>query len=109
MQCPFCKMEITAVARYCPHCGSKLDLSFEEVKREFTHQHHTEKDDERVRESRRVLAIAVFLFAVALTIFIAIPSPRQPDVMPVYRVDLPRGTEDVYVEMVELPQFPIPE
>jgi len=109
MQCPFCQTEITAAARYCPHCGSKLDLSFEEVKREFAQQHHTEKDDERVKESRRVLAIAVFFFAVALTVFVAIPSPRKPDVMPVYRVECPPETGDVYMEVVDLPQFPIPD
>ena len=109
MQCPFCQTEITASARYCPHCGKKLDLSFEEVKQEFAQQKHTEKEDESLRESRRVLAIAVFFFAIALTVFIAIPSPRKPDVMPVYRVDSPQDTEDVYMETMELVQFDIPE
>jgi hypothetical protein len=109
MQCPFCQTEITASARYCPSCGKKLDLSFEEVKQEFAQQKHTEKEDESLRESRRVLAIAVFFFAVALTVFIAIPSPRKPDVMPVYRVDSPQDTEEVHMETMELTQFDIPE
>ncbi len=109
MQCPFCQMDITAAARYCPHCGKKLDLSFDEVKQELTQQRHTEKEDESLRESRRVLAIAVFLFAVALTVLIAIPSPRKPDVAPVYRVESPKETVEVYMEKMELPRFEIPE
>jgi hypothetical protein len=109
MQCPFCQMEMTASARYCPHCGKKLDLSFEEVKQEFVQQKHSEKEDESLRESRRVLAIGVFLFAVALTLFIAIPSPRKPDVMPSYRVDCPEDAEKVYLETMELTRFDMPE
>jgi hypothetical protein len=109
VQCPFCQTEITAAARYCPHCGKKLDLSFEEVKQEFAQQYDTAKEDESARESRRVLAIAVFFFAVVLTVFIAIPSPRKPDVMPVYRADCPGEIDEVYMEIMKLPQFEIPE
>jgi hypothetical protein len=108
MKCPFCQKKVTATARYCPFCGKKMDVTFDEIRRGMVDEDRSEKLQEKVRESRRVLAIAVFLFLVSLIIYIAIPSPRLPDAVPVYRVEVP-ALDDVYVEKVDLPLFEIPQ
>ena len=107
MQCPFCAKTISESSRYCTHCGKKVDVSFDEISRGLANQEHSEKLQEKVLESRRLLAIAVFLFLVSLLVFIAIPTPRQPDAVPVYRVDVP-DFEDVKVKQAVAPEFDIP-
>lgn len=108
MKCPYCSNNISATARYCPTCGKKLDVTFEEISRGMVSQEQSEKMQEKLRESRRLLAIAVFLLAVSLIIFAAVPAPRTPDAVPVYHVEVPE-VWDVLTEKVEVPEFEIPE
>ena len=108
MNCPFCSKDISAGARYCPFGGNKVDISFEEISRDMADQDNVQKLREKVRESRRILAIAVFLFLVSLIVYIAIPSPRMPDAVPVYRVKAPE-IQKLHMEQARLPEFNIPE
>ena len=108
MECPFCKARITADVHYCPSCGSKVDVTFEEIVRDHARQRQVEKARERVRGSRAVLMIAVFLFAVSVVVYFAIPAPPKLHAVPVYRVRVP-AVEKMRVEEVEMPQFDIPE
>jgi len=109
MKCPFCQTDASAAAKYCPQCGKKMDVTFKQISSELTQQDHDEKTREKINESMRILAIGVFLFILALVILIAIPSPRKPYVMPVYRVDYAQQIDEVHVEEVEPPLFEIPE
>lgn len=108
MKCPFCGKTISESARYCTHCGKKTDVSFEDISRGLADQEQREKLQEKILESRRVLAIALFLFLVSLIVFVAIPTPRQPDSIPVYRVEVP-DYEEVNVRKAVAPDFAIPE
>jgi len=108
MKCIFCQNEITASARYCPFCGKKVDVTFDEIRRGMVDSDKAEKLREKTRESRRVLAIALFLFVVSLIIYIAIPSPRLPEALPVYRVDVPEPPS-ASVGKIETPRLEIPQ
>jgi hypothetical protein len=108
MQCPFCDKSISAAARYCPHCGKKVDVTFEEISGGMVRQDKAEKLQDKVRESRRVLGIAVFVLVLMALVYVAIPAPHIPEVMPVYHVDVP-AVEGVYVAQPETPVLPVPE
>lgn len=108
MKCQFCGKTVSESARYCTHCGKKMDVSFEDISRSLADQELAEKLQEKVRESRRVLAIALFLFLVSLIVYVAIPTPRQPDAVPVYRVEVP-DYQEVNARQAVSPQFVVPK
>jgi hypothetical protein len=105
MQCPFCNANISAAARYCPHCGKKVDVTFDEISSGMVRQETSDKLQEKVRESRRVLGIAVFFFVLLFIVYIAIPSPPVPEVVPVYRAEVPA----IYGADVMQPEMPLLE
>jgi len=108
MNCPHCNNDVSPTARYCPTCGNKIDFTFDDIKSSLSSKDKLEKEIEKVKESRRVLIITLFLLLVSLLVYIAVPSPRIPEAVPVYRVDIPA---DVTVETADAqaPIMNIPE
>ena len=99
MKCPFCDGDANFGAYFCPRCGRRLDVSFQEIQHSLAGDARDEERRRKLREGTRVFWLAVFMLAVSAIVYAAIPSPVLPDAVPVYRVPVP--------ELGEPPQPPL--
>lgn len=72
--CPHCSARLPPNVRFCPHCGKKIDVEFEQIKGRLAEEKVKEDAVKRERESRKLLIIAFFVFIVGMTFYCTVPD-----------------------------------
>lgn len=75
IRCPACGSENNPNVRWCTACGSKLDLTKEELDQFLSVSIKKERETHTETRIRQVLAFAIFAFVVALGAFIFTRTP----------------------------------
>ena len=109
MKCANCGQETPPNLRYCEVCGAPVDLSFSKVATSLLEDQEERRLLAREKEVRNLLAVALFIFPLALTAFLLVPEVPVIDAVPapLVRVELvPKGSD-----LLEAPPIipPLPE
>ncbi|MCX7704293.1 MAG: zinc ribbon domain-containing protein [Planctomycetota bacterium] len=87
--CPHCSNRVPPNMRFCPHCGRRIDVDFDQIKEQLADEKKREDWAKKEKESRKLLAIAVFLFLLSLTFFLSAPESWSPNSYPVWAPPAP--------------------
>jgi hypothetical protein len=77
MNCIQCNNPNPATVQYCQRCGSKLNLTADEIRDTLIERAGQERADKTSANARQILVFGIILFVAALTLFIAAGPPPE--------------------------------
>lgn len=87
MNCIQCQNPNPATVQYCQRCGSKLNLTADEIRDTLIERESVARADKTVVNAKQGLVFGIVMFVASLTLFIAAGSP------PVGAIHLPSAAE----------------
>lgn len=70
MNCPRCGAKTSASIPYCNGCGSKLDLTADEIRSSLVEKAHEERLQSKEYYAKQALFFSVVVFLIAVTLFV---------------------------------------
>lgn len=77
MNCIQCQNPNPATVQYCQRCGSKLNLTADEIRDTLIERESMARQDKTAANARQALMFGIILFVAGLTLFIAAGSPPE--------------------------------
>jgi hypothetical protein len=77
MNCIQCQNPNPATVQYCQRCGSKLNLTSDEIRDTLIERESQSRQDKTAQNARQALVFGIILFVASLTLFIAAGSAPE--------------------------------
>ena len=75
--CPNCGKSCPPQLRFCPHCGQRMDVDFEQIKEKLAKERRREEAAEREKRTRKLFAACLFVLLVVMSLLLAVPTPNR--------------------------------
>jgi hypothetical protein len=93
--------------KFCEFCGAELDLDYDNVAMNMVRETEAEKVNKIEEEMMGFLVLAVFVFIVAVTVYLVIPPVPKVDIVPAFQQTVEKKAQTS--ETIPLLKKKIPE